>query len=45
MKLLWSNEIIYESFEVFKNFIIFNLNILILICKYFDLMIEKNVSN
>lgn len=28
---MWSNEIIYKIFEVFKNFIIFNLNILI--CK------------
>lgn len=30
---MWSNEIIYKIFEVFKNFIIFNLNILIPICK------------
>lgn len=30
---MWSNEIIYKIFEVFKNFIILNLNILIPICK------------
>lgn len=31
---MWSNEIIYKLFEIFKNFIIFNLNILIPIIKW-----------